>query len=88
MACWTALDEVTEENGTIQIIDFLGTSTTIRVPSSTVVFMSDKLLHKSTNNLTLKFRRVYMVQFSTAPLMMPDHQPLALAIHTAPNRIQ
>ncbi|KAI9363665.1 hypothetical protein BD770DRAFT_469604 [Pilaira anomala] len=87
VACWTALDEVTEENGTIQIIDFLGLSTTIRVPSSTVVFMSDKLLHKSTNNTTLKFRRVYMVQFSTAPLLiMPDHQPLALAIHTAPNR--
>ncbi|KAI9251119.1 hypothetical protein EDC94DRAFT_622292 [Helicostylum pulchrum] len=82
IACWTALDSVTEHNGTIEIEDFLGTHHTICAEAGTIVFMSDQLVHKSTCNLSSKFRRVYMNQFSASPLyhLDSDQQCLALAV--------
>ncbi|KAI8083747.1 hypothetical protein BDF21DRAFT_492653 [Thamnidium elegans] len=82
IACWTALDSVTEHNGTIEIRDFLGTHHTICAEAGTIVYMSDQLVHKSTCNLSSKFRRVYMNQFSASPLyyLDSDEQCVALAV--------
>ncbi|KAG2201993.1 hypothetical protein INT47_000532 [Mucor saturninus] len=80
VACWTALDTVDENNGTIEIKDFLGNQETICVPAGSIVFMSDQLLHTSTGNASSKFRRAYMTQFSSSPLLYQDGQCVALAI--------
>jgi ectoine hydroxylase-related dioxygenase (phytanoyl-CoA dioxygenase family) len=70
IACWTALDPVNENNGTVQLVDFLGQSLVLQAPAGTVLFMSNQLLHKSTGNSSKTFRRAYMAQYSKKPLLV------------------
>ncbi|KAI9246199.1 hypothetical protein BY458DRAFT_528133 [Sporodiniella umbellata] len=75
IACWTALNDVNELNGTLVLQDH----TLVDVPAGSIVFMSSHLLHKSTGNKTSLFRRAFMPQFSTEPFVDLDkpHLPLS-----------
>jgi ectoine hydroxylase-related dioxygenase (phytanoyl-CoA dioxygenase family) len=77
IACWTALDPVNENNGTIELVDFLGQPMILQAPAGTVLFMSNQLLHKSTGNSSRTFRRAYMPQYSKKPLVNSDSALLA-----------
>lgn len=70
-----------EKNGTLEIKDFLGNQQIIRVPAGSIVFMSDQLLHKSTGNASQQFRRAYMTQFSSSPLLSRHGQCIGLAVN-------
>ncbi|CAO3637077.1 unnamed protein product [Mucor hiemalis] len=76
VACWTALDNVEEHNGTVEIIDFQGRNEMIHASAGSILFMSNKLRHKSTGNASSKFRRAFMPQFSTKPIVYYDKQHL------------
>lgn len=67
---------MSENNGTVELVDFLGRSLVLQAPAGTVLFMSNQLLHKSTGNLSNTFRRVYMPQYSKRPLVVDSDKPL------------
>ncbi|KAI8374231.1 uncharacterized protein BYT42DRAFT_395923 [Radiomyces spectabilis] len=73
VACWTTLDPVDADNGSIALSAFGSTGPSItqvvEAPAGSIVFMSNKLFHKSTGNATSKFRRVFMPQYSARPLL-------------------
>ncbi|KAI8328498.1 hypothetical protein BC941DRAFT_444800 [Chlamydoabsidia padenii] len=87
VACWMALDDVNEENGTV-LIGSLGKGKeaeqvkhSIRAPAGSIVFMSSRLAHKSTGNASSRFRRAFMPQYSSRPFLDPlSGLPIALAI--------
>lgn len=74
IACWTALDKVEEHNGTVEIIDFQGNKKVIYASPGSILFMSNKLLHKSTGNSSRLFRRAFMPQFSSRPILYYDER--------------
>ena len=65
VACWTALDDVNRVNGTVIVED----GHVVEIPAGSILFMSSHLLHKSTGNASTQFRRVFMPQFSTLPIL-------------------
>ncbi|KAI8977577.1 hypothetical protein BDF20DRAFT_875607 [Mycotypha africana] len=79
VACWTALDDVGASNGTVELKDFQGGERMLEAPAGSILFMSSQLLHKSEGNGSAAFRRAFMTQFSTKPLLHygRDHLPLA-----------
>ncbi|KAG2187214.1 hypothetical protein INT44_004886, partial [Umbelopsis vinacea] len=66
VACWTALDDVDENNGglTIKPLDGSGEHL-VNVPAGSIVFLSNRVVHKSTANQSRRFRRAYMPQYSS-----------------------
>ncbi|KAI8988875.1 hypothetical protein BDB01DRAFT_833911 [Pilobolus umbonatus] len=73
IACWTALDPVNPMNGTVEIgslhsQDSYQESRVADIPAGSILFMSNRLPHRSTGNASSKFRRAYMPQYSTHPL--------------------
>ncbi|KAL1932169.1 hypothetical protein VTP01DRAFT_9225 [Rhizomucor pusillus] len=76
VACWIALDPVDESNGTILIQD---AASSINVPANSIVFMSNRLVHKSAGNASNRFRRVFMPQYSAKPLTR-NAAPVGLAV--------
>ncbi|GAB5593861.1 hypothetical protein Unana1_08761 [Umbelopsis nana] len=74
VACWTALDDVNEvrdalfeqDNGSLIIRPMDGSPEyTVKVPSGSIVFLSNKVVHKSTANGSRRFRRAFMPQYSS-----------------------
>ncbi|KAG2176342.1 hypothetical protein INT43_005576 [Umbelopsis isabellina] len=66
VACWTALDEVDQNNGSLTIRPMDGgADMEIKVPAGSIVFISNRVVHKSTPNNSRRFRRVYMPQYSS-----------------------
>ncbi|KAG2215662.1 hypothetical protein INT45_002765, partial [Circinella minor] len=83
VACWIALDSVDESNGTIMISDLEnphGEPFPVIVPAGSIVFMSNRLRHKSTGNTSSRFRRVFMPQYSLNPLMSIDNNEKAIGL--------
>ena len=90
MACWVALDDVNEHNGTLLIGTMRGElhpdlgdtePETINLPAGSIVFMSSQLWHKSLGNESALFRRAFMPQFSKRPLLDPDTTlPVGMAV--------
>ncbi|KAI9497919.1 hypothetical protein BDB00DRAFT_802548 [Zychaea mexicana] len=86
VACWIALDPVDEVNGTIMVSDLKNPAAdpfVVRVPAGSIVFMSNKLRHKSTGNAGRLFRRVFMPQYSLNPLLSLEDDGDAKAIGLA-----
>lgn len=75
IACWTALDDVNRLNGTVIVED----DHVVEIPAGSILFMSSHLLHKSTGNTSTQFRRAFMPQFSSLPILdkTKSHLPLA-----------
>ncbi|CDH50812.1 predicted protein [Lichtheimia corymbifera JMRC:FSU:9682] len=71
IACWIALDDVDQHNGTILLGDpeKEQEATPVCIPAGSIVFMSDQLYHKSTGNASGRFRRVFMPQYSKVPMI-------------------
>ncbi|KAL0086812.1 hypothetical protein F4703DRAFT_1927667 [Phycomyces blakesleeanus] len=73
VACWTALDPVNCKNGSLLLGDIKdngsgkGNGVSLDLPAGSIVFMSNRLLHKSTGNASALFRRVFMPQYSLKP---------------------
>ncbi|KAI8092735.1 uncharacterized protein BX664DRAFT_328015 [Halteromyces radiatus] len=86
VACWMALDEVNEENGTLMIGSTVEkVQEIIQLPAGSIVFMSSHLLHKSTGNASSRFRRAFMPQYAKRSMLDPDSGlPIALAIPLSP----
>ncbi|ORX60490.1 hypothetical protein DM01DRAFT_1404747 [Hesseltinella vesiculosa] len=87
IACWIALDDVDEHNGTL----YLGTMAdkhseahghhVVNIPAGSIVFMNCRLWHKSLGNESSLFRRAFMPQFCKRPVIDPDtNLPVAMAI--------
>ncbi|KAI9314981.1 hypothetical protein BX666DRAFT_2113765 [Dichotomocladium elegans] len=80
VACWIALDAVDKANGTLLLADpHENHPVVVQAPAGSVVFMSNRLNHKSTGNTTHRFRRVFMPQYGPQPLVMGG-KPVGLAI--------
>ncbi|ORZ17691.1 hypothetical protein BCR42DRAFT_490404 [Absidia repens] len=95
VACWIALDDVNENNGTLLVGPLNDKSADtnanqqikeiINIPAGSVVFMSSHIHHKSTGNASSRFRRVFMPQYSSRPLLNPQSfLPVALAVPLFP----
>ena len=50
------------------------------VPAGSIVFMSNRLRHKSTGNTSSRFRRVFMPQYSLNPLLSIDNEEKAVGL--------
>ncbi|KAH8555147.1 hypothetical protein BGW37DRAFT_525256 [Umbelopsis sp. PMI_123] len=65
VACWTALDDVDESNGSLTIKPLDGSDEyLVNVAAGSIVFLSNRVVHKSTANQSRLFRRAYMPQYS------------------------
>ncbi|KAI9016291.1 hypothetical protein CLU79DRAFT_764300 [Phycomyces nitens] len=83
VACWTPLDPVNKTNGTLLLRGLEDTNSgnenknysdneiVLELPAGSIVFMSNRLLHKSTGNSSALFRRVFMPQYSLEPICNP-----------------
>ncbi|CDS12980.1 hypothetical protein LRAMOSA05164 [Lichtheimia ramosa] len=82
IACWIALDDVDQHNGTLLIGDpeKEQEATPVCVSAGSIVFMSDQLFHKSTGNASGKFRRVFMPQYSKVPMTRHGKDVVGLAV--------
>lgn len=99
LSCWCALDDMSEENGTISILPYSragmtpdtlfdhtkeeGTNDMVGykgddpgdlaiIPAGSIAVFSSRTFHKSGPNKTDKFRRSYLAQYSTEPIMNKD----------------
>ncbi|KAI8821163.1 uncharacterized protein EV422DRAFT_620048 [Fimicolochytrium jonesii] len=70
VACWVALDDVDETNGTLHIQPFTAPHcthqppiVTIRAQAGTMVILASHVMHCSTPNLSRRFRMCFMPQF-------------------------
>ncbi|ORY93267.1 hypothetical protein BCR43DRAFT_496615 [Syncephalastrum racemosum] len=71
IACWIALDDMSQKNGTL-LVRPLGQGGNnqdewVETRAGSIVFMSNRLLHKSIGNPSSQFRRAYMPQYSAKP---------------------
>ncbi len=94
LTCWIALDDVTEENGSVYLLPYSrsGIRSYIRhiraadtgdqvcyfgtdpgmpviVPAGSIVCFSSTVIHRSGANLTDRYRRVYLLQYSAEVIM-------------------
>jgi ectoine hydroxylase-related dioxygenase (phytanoyl-CoA dioxygenase family) len=100
LSCWCALDDMSEENGTIfvlpysrdgrhskdELIDHIvedGTNDKVGyhgddpgdlaiVPAGSIVVFSSRTFHRSGANKTDQYRRSYLAQYSSEPIMNKD----------------
>lgn len=107
LTVWCALDDVTEDNGTVHLLtyDEVGTKgvvphrrdgasndlvadpgglagTPATLGAGSLACFSSTLLHRSGPNTTARDRRVYVAQYSAAPLRSPDGT--SLWVHAIP----
>ncbi|MGC4087778.1 MAG: phytanoyl-CoA dioxygenase family protein [Polyangiaceae bacterium] len=52
----------------------------VRVPAGSIVVFTSYLLHRSGPNTTERMRRVYLAQYSNAPITHPDGKPWSMAV--------
>jgi ectoine hydroxylase-related dioxygenase (phytanoyl-CoA dioxygenase family) len=93
LTCWIALDDVTEENGSVYLLPYSrsGIRSYIKhvraetgdqvcyfgsdpglpvvVPAGSIVCFSSTVIHRSGANLTDRYRRVYLLQYSADVIM-------------------
>lgn len=97
LSCWCALDDVTEENGTVYLLPYsrIGTrdlmphikdpltsdkvgyfgadpGIPVIVPAGSIACFSSTVFHCSGYNTTGEMRRIYLAQYSAAPLLKAD----------------
>ncbi|KAF7730260.1 hypothetical protein EC973_002503 [Apophysomyces ossiformis] len=81
VACWIALDPVTLENGTLLVESLKnGETTVVEVAAGSIVFMSNRVRHKSTGNKSALFRRAFMPQYSTQPMQDSATEYIGIAL--------
>jgi len=70
-----------KEEGTNDLIGYTGNDPgdPIIVPAGSIVAFDSYLFHRSGSNSTNRMRRVYLPQYSGAPINRPDGKPWALA---------
>lgn len=104
LSCWCALDDMTEENGTIYVLPYgrdgrastdelidhvveAGSNDKVGyhgddpgdpaiVPAGSIVVFSSRTFHRSGANKTDHFRRSYLAQYSSEPIMNKDGSQL------------
>lgn len=52
----------------------------VSVPSGSIVAFTSRVLHRSGPNTSKRMRRIYLVQYSGAPIMHPDGMPWSMAV--------
>jgi ectoine hydroxylase-related dioxygenase (phytanoyl-CoA dioxygenase family) len=77
LTCWIALDDVTEENGSVYLRPYSRSGIRSYVkhitdPAGTIVVFSSVMMHRSGPNLTDRLRRVYLAQYSGEVIMNKD----------------
>ena len=101
LTCWCALDDMSEENGTIHVLphneldtyntvlphelepetnDLIGyqgdlKGVPIEISAGSIAVFSSTTLHSSGPNSTSDWRRVYLTQYSAAPIYQQDGAP-------------
>ncbi len=73
VTCWCTLDAVNEENGTVYLLPHSRGGTRDKIIDHFNVF------HRSGPNKTDRMRRIYLPQYSGAPIHRPDGKPWAMA---------
>ena len=104
IACWSTLDAVNEENGTVYILpyDRMGTrkllphhraeddfdligytgddpGIPVIAPAGSIAVFSSRVLHRSGLNTTPNLRRIYLPQYSSAPILNENGVPHYIA---------
>lgn len=76
-----------QDNGTVEIKDFQDNTFKVKLNAGGILFMSNKLLHKSEANHSQQFRRAYMAQFSVEPIIAAttEERVIGLAIQCGRN---
>jgi len=74
------IDHVKEE-GTNDLIGYSGNDPgdPLVVPAGSIVAFDSYVLHRSGPNRTNRMRRIYLPQYSSAPILRPDGKPWAMA---------
>jgi ectoine hydroxylase-related dioxygenase (phytanoyl-CoA dioxygenase family) len=113
LTCWIALDDASEENGTVYLLPYsrAGTREVVEhardeetndmvgyfgpdpgdpvvVPAGSIACFSSTLFHRSGPNTTERMRRVYVAQYSAAPILnaqgtAPRHLAEPMPVQTA-----
>lgn len=70
-----------KEQGTNDLIGYEGDDPgiAVTVPAGSIVAFDSYVLHRSGPNRTNRMRRVYLPQYSGAPILRPDGKPWAMA---------
>ena len=105
VTCWCTLDDVSEENGTVYLLqhsrantrgtiidhfkeegtnDLIGYTGSdpgdpVIVPAGSIVAFDSTVFHRSGPNKTDNMRRIYLPQYSAAPILRADGEPWAIA---------
>ena len=71
----------TQEPGTNDLVGYNGSDPgdVLIVPAGSIVAFDSFVLHRSGANRTNRMRRVYLPQYSAAPILRPDGKPWAMA---------
>ena len=114
MSCWCALDDMSEENGTVYVLPFSRAGTRERqehkveedsndkvgyfgsdpgipviAPAGSLAIFSSVTFHRSGTNTTDQMRRVYLTQYSGAPIYTEDGSRLwGNAVHFVKNNVR
>jgi ectoine hydroxylase-related dioxygenase (phytanoyl-CoA dioxygenase family) len=70
-----------KEDGTNDLVGYKGSDPgdAVIVPAGSIVAFDSFVLHRSGPNLTDRMRRIYLPQYSPAPILRPDGKPWAMA---------
>ncbi|MDE3105295.1 MAG: phytanoyl-CoA dioxygenase family protein [Acidobacteriota bacterium] len=70
-----------KEAGTNDLIGYTGDEPgdAVIVPAGSIVAFDSTVLHRSGPNRTNRMRRIYLPQYSSAPILRPDGKPWAMA---------
>ncbi len=102
VTCWSTLDDVNEENGTVYLLPYSRAGTRQRIehvrvgrdmvgyqgddpgkaviiPAGSVAVFSSVCFHRSGENRSPRMRRVYLTQYSAAPIVNLEGKLSALA---------
>jgi ectoine hydroxylase-related dioxygenase (phytanoyl-CoA dioxygenase family) len=71
----------TKEDGTNDLIGYTGDDPgdAVIVPAGSIVCFDSFVFHRSGPNRTQRMRRIYLPQYSAAPILRPDGKPWAIA---------
>lgn len=70
-----------QESGTNDLIGYTGDDPgdAVEVPAGSIVAFDSYVFHRSGPNRTERMRRIYLPQYSAAPILRPDGKPWAMA---------